>query len=164
MSAEELLREYNTLKGGQPETLKYRTVISLQEKGVHYRARLNDGQTNRTAVMRVDGELISDCSIKKCDNLILVENDSGTCNGYFIELKGGDVERGVQQLMDTVNHPNFGPEKFCKRFVRIVTRNGPRAAANKTIRSAEENFRKRGCHFRTVMCKNTEILDATSSR
>ncbi len=53
--------------------------------------------------------IIDDCVLaeitdgEKCDYLFLVDNSENT-DGYFVELKGGDVAKAINQLINSINN------------------------------------------------------------
>ncbi|MDR2754951.1 MAG: hypothetical protein LBC20_04530 [Planctomycetaceae bacterium] len=72
------------------------------------------------AKIKVDGGLISDLTIKKCDWLLVNWNN---CNSYFIELKGSDFKKAITQIKATLEVllPSLYNLKVTVVNVRIVT-------------------------------------------
>jgi len=89
--------------------------VSFKDKGHSTEYRYNNQSSNHLAKYRVDGGLISDDGAK-CDFLLL------NCEqklSYFIELKGSDIIRAIEQIDRSIDKlktdlPNFA------FFARIV--------------------------------------------
>lgn len=71
-------------------------IVVCEEKGKIYRAHNVDG--NKVFKYHIDGEIIEDNSIIKCD--YLVENEDKK-SAYLIELKGKDLLHAIEQVENT---------------------------------------------------------------
>lgn len=73
------------------------TKIVSRDKGATVRhVALNEKGSNTVRQYQLDGELVKNQTC--CDFLLL--NDTKV-NAYFIELKGSDIKRGIEQLDET---------------------------------------------------------------
>lgn len=76
---------------------------------------LNNLSGKEICKARIDGGLISSDDKKKCDFAVIV---CETNDIYFVELKGRDFLRAVEQLSQTIRH--FQSQFEGKVFARIV--------------------------------------------
>lgn len=74
-----------------------RSNPSVSEEGKTF-TLLNNGK-KKVKCIEIDGCVYNEATTK-CDYLMVVEDIS---KAFFIELKGTDVEKGIQQLYVTVN-------------------------------------------------------------
>lgn len=85
-----------------------RSILSFRDKGHSTEYRYINQSFNHLAKYRVDGGLISDNGAK-CDYLLL---NCERKHSYFIELKGSDLIRAVEQINRSIdelknNLPDF---------------------------------------------------------
>ena len=76
---------------------RQKIIVSSEKRSKHTANNVN------TCVVRqykIDGEVIPDNLTKKCDFLVLNDDDK---QAYFIELKGVDVEGIPKQIEATIN-------------------------------------------------------------
>ena len=71
-----------------------RNIVSFKDKGHSTEYRYINQTANNLAKYRVDGGLISDNDVK-CDFLLL---NCEQKQSYFIELKGSDIIRAIEQI------------------------------------------------------------------
>lgn len=91
---------------GQPEQgWDKRKSISVGERGQVYRA--NFSQEYLSAVYAIDGGIIKDYNIVKCDKLVLLDLDNQMLFELFVELKGGNIQHAIEQVEATLNNPLF---------------------------------------------------------
>lgn len=91
---------------GQPEQgWNKRKSISVGERGQVYRAIFS--QKYLSAVYAIDGGIIKDYNITKCDKLILLDFNDQTLFELFVELKGGNIQHAIEQVEATLNNPLF---------------------------------------------------------
>lgn len=91
---------------GQPEQgWKKRKGISVGERGQVYRA--NFSQEYLSAVYAIDGGIIKDYNIVKCDKLVLLDLDNQTLFELFVELKGANIQHAIKQVEATLKNPLF---------------------------------------------------------
>lgn len=76
-------------------------VVSVEEKGKKF--TLKTCATRKVEKHKIDGELIDDNNVKRCDWAITVDSDERLAI-YFIELKGTDLKQAIYQLQSTVEH------------------------------------------------------------
>lgn len=87
---------------GQPEQgWNKRRSVSVGERGQVYRA--NFAQEYLSAVYAIDGGIIKDYKITKCDKLVLLDLDNQTLFELFVELKGGNIQHAIEQVEATLN-------------------------------------------------------------
>lgn len=90
---------------------------SLREPGENRTYKLHNKSGKEFVVYRIDGGLINDENVLKCDNGIYTENDWL----FLIELKGTDLNHALDQINNTIDillkRPN---EKVKKLNARIV--------------------------------------------
>ncbi len=54
--------------------------------------------------IKIDGDLISDQSVEKCDYAFTVHDEHDNKNAIlYVELKGHDLEKAIAQLESTIN-------------------------------------------------------------
>lgn len=73
-------------------------IIVSRDEGSSCRHRAHNKDTNLVRHYRIDGVVIINKGVKKCDYLLL--NDEKK-TAYLIELKGKDVLRAIEQLEST---------------------------------------------------------------
>lgn len=149
------------LKNFIPEKeLSMRSEISVEEKGVKYILKFR--QKTFCVVYQIDGYVIDDKACKKCDKLILTSDDSSKDSlkaEIYVELKGSDVERAIEQLEQTLKHPYFSNMNSKLRWARIVSRRIPSNASKSAVEKAKRVFRcKYHCELRTVKSNNPETM------
>ena len=92
-----------------------RTIASFKDTGHSTEYRYVNPKANHLAKYRVDGGLISDNN-PKCDYLLLNCEEK---QSYFIELKGSDIIRAVEQINRSIDVLKCNlPDFTC--FARIV--------------------------------------------
>lgn len=108
-----------------------------------------------SVVFQIDGDIIKKEEGRKCDKLILVRRDSEALNEewaeIFVELKGKDVLRAIEQLRATLNHPKFRHPSNKDIRARIVANSYPSNKANTDMEKAKRAFHKDfNCDLRSV--------------
>ena len=78
----------------------YRKKITLKDKGSSIYQCLNDS-AKRVIIYNVDNGIIKSQTIAKCDYALYNFNDDTV---YFIELKGANYDRAVEQIESTINN------------------------------------------------------------
>lgn len=142
-----------TGEGYSPQQdLKVRKIVSVSENGTKYKLATDD---KYSAVFQIDGYIIKKEEGRKCDKLILVRRDSEALNEewaeIFVELKGKDVLRAIEQLRATLNHPKFRHPSNKDIRARIVANSYPSNKANTDMEKAKRTFRKDfNCDLRSV--------------
>jgi len=98
--------------------------------------------------IKIDGGIIQDQDIRKCDYLVLVcENEAA----YFVELKGRHFSRAVEQLTNTIKY--FVENYNCGAtaiFARAVLTSSPTAKAIKAapeVRKLKQLVKRYGGDF-----------------
>lgn len=72
--------------------------VSLHEPGESQTYRFHNKSGKEIVVYRIDGGLINNDNVLKCDNGIYTEVDSL----YLIELKGADLNHALDQINSTI--------------------------------------------------------------
>lgn len=124
---------------GQPEQgWNKRKSISVGERGQVYRATFS--QNYLSAVYAIDGGIIKDYNITKCDKLILLDFNDQTLFELFVELKGGNIQHAIEQVEATLNNPLFKDFAVKKRQARIIGRKIPSNTGNSITEKAKKKF------------------------
>ena len=91
--------------------------VSLREPGENRTYKLHNKSGKEIVVYKVDGGLINDENVLKCDNGIYTENDWL----FLIELKGADLNHALNQINNTIDILLKRPNKKVKKLnARIV--------------------------------------------
>ncbi|MDR2345558.1 MAG: hypothetical protein LBE18_05780 [Planctomycetaceae bacterium] len=97
--------------------LKQSVIVCRENKSTY---KYNNKSQYCVAKIKVDGGLLPNKEIKKCDWL-LVNWDNGV--SYFIELKGRDFRKAIEQIESSINRllSDLSKLKVTVVNVRIVT-------------------------------------------
>lgn len=141
-----------TGEGYSPQQdLKVRKIVSVSEKGTKYKLATDD---KYSAVFQIDGYIIKKEEGRKCDKLILVRKDNTAKEDWtelFVELKGKDILRAIDQLRATLKDPKFRHQSNKDIRARIVANSYPSNKANSDMEKAKRDFRKDfNCDLRSV--------------
>lgn len=141
-----------TGEGYSPQQdLKVRKIVSVSENGTKYRLATDD---KYSAVFQIDGYIIKKEEGRKCDKLILVRKDNTAKEDWtelFVELKGKDILRAIDQLRATLKNPIFRHQSNKDIRARIVANSYPSNKANSDMEKAKRDFRKDfNCDLRSV--------------
>ncbi len=79
--------------------------LHYQEKGRG--VNLNPSEHGEAIGIMVDGCLIDDDNIKKCDCLYFYQHSKNSRYTFLVELKGCNYLHALEQLVETNQHPNF---------------------------------------------------------
>jgi hypothetical protein len=146
--------EFNQYTENQNDLKRH--IIVCQENKSTYRYINNAGKT--VAKIRVDGGLINEKTIEKCDWL-LVNWDDGL--SYFIELKGSDVRKAIVQIQTTINElsPSLSALNVTAKNVRIVpTRDSyPDISRGTEYKRLKKQVNQTGG---TIIIKSRELIDS----
>ena len=113
----------------------YAPHIISREKSCEHRA--NNKTLKRVRHYKIDGGVISDVNIIKCDYL-LINDDSE--KAYFIELKGSDISHAIKQIEATV--AMFRNELSGYIFLfRIIYRTGSHSIHDRRITEWKKKYR-----------------------
>ena len=133
------------------QDLKARKIVSVSEKGTKYKLATDD---KYSAVFQIDGYIIKKEEGRKCDKLILVRKDNTAKEDWtelFVELKGKDILRAIDQLRATLKNPIFRHQSNKDIRARIVANSYPSNKANSDMEKAKRDFRKDfNCDLRSV--------------
>lgn len=116
-------------------------VSSVGERGQVYRA--NFSQEYLSAVYAIDGGIIKDDNIVKCDKLVLLDLDNQMLFELFVELKGGNIQHAIEQVEATLNNPLFKDSAVKIRQARIIGRKIPSNTGNSITEKAKKKFMSR---------------------
>lgn len=141
-----------TGEGYSPQQdLKVRKIVSVSEKRTKYKLATDD---KYSAVFQIDGYIIKKEEGRKCDKLILVRKDNTAKEDWtelFVELKGKDILRAIDQLRATLKNPIFRHQSNKDIRARIVANSYPSNKANSDMEKAKRDFRKDfNCDLRSV--------------
>lgn len=132
------------------------TEFSVGERGVRYRLSL------ARAAYRVDGGVIDEPGVPRCDKLVCVSMRSVESHAVFVELKGSDFEHAVKQLESTMSHERFNRFAPRRALARIVSRRVPSNAGNSCLEKAKARFRsKLKCELKVVRHGAIDKIDNT---
>lgn len=98
-------------------------IVSLSENGRKF--SLNNKTKRKLAVIKVDGCLIASNDTEKCD--FLIELDDPYTLAIYIELKGKNIEKGYNQLINTMNilkERHVKVKKICQIVASRVPKSG----------------------------------------
>lgn len=141
-----------TGEGYSPQQdLKVRKIVSVSEKGTKYKLATDD---KYSAVFQIDGYIVKKEEGRKCDKLILVRKDNTAKEDWtelFVELKGKDILRAIDQLRATLKNPIFRHQSNKDIRARIVANSYPSNKANSDMEKAKRDFSKDfNCDLRSV--------------
>ncbi len=132
--------------------------LTLKERGCEYRLVL---QTPAWCLAyNVDGGIITDTALAKCDRAVYLCNSDGeAAKSIFVELKGRNVEHAIEQLASTLGHPIFKQNSATKVFARAVTNRCPANAGNASVEKAKKKFRQSyNCELKILKSGNPDKL------
>ena len=91
--------------------------VSLYESGESPTYQFHNKSGKEIVVYKIDGGIINNDDVLKCDNGVYTENDSL----YLIELKGADLNHALDQINSTIDFLIKRPSIKIKRLnARIV--------------------------------------------
>lgn len=151
------LRERLDAYDGQPEQKwVVRKKVSVGEKGQNYIVVFSSEQMS--AVYAIDGGIIKDKKILKCDKLILASLVNEQWFELFVELKGRDIKHAIEQVESTLKNPLFH-DVVAIRQSRIIGRNIPHNTGRSITEIAKKNFiSKYNCRLEFKTGPATETL------
>lgn len=76
---------------------RQKIIVSKDDRSICQHRAYNKTE-NLVRHYRIDGDVIRDMSVKKCDYLLLNDDKK---DAYLIELKGKDILRAIEQLEST---------------------------------------------------------------
>ncbi len=100
-------------------------IVSLSESGRKY--ILNNKSKKQLAIIKIDGCLITSNKIEKCD--FLIEIDEPQTLAIYIELKGKNIEKAYNQLINTMNMLEKRHKKI-KKECQIVSSRVPKSGTS----------------------------------
>ncbi len=115
-------------------------VLQARENGVKFRIQPKKGADDVFCRIQVDGCLIRDKSRQKCDYWFRHCQQEATQN-YFIELKGGKVKKGFEQIIGTIKQAREKGITLQKKNIYgiIVSSNLPKAT---NVQNLKDQFKK----------------------
>lgn len=120
--------------------IKTDKIIKLQEN--KSTCIFNNPNQISISVVKVDGGLITDNHQSKCDYLLHWQKETEQVV-FFIELKGGDIEKAFEQLTNTIQ---LTKQKFgnfqSKHCVVVCTKVAPKLTT--TIQKFQKTMKKQG--------------------
>lgn len=133
---------YSFLKesGFEPEQeLCVRKILSTSELGKRYNLIINSGK--QSSVFQIDGYIIFEG--KRCDKLVLVENEKSDWAEIFVELKGVDVSSAIGQLKACLENEVFKHIANKEFRARIIAQSFPSNKSNPMMEKAKIEFRQK---------------------
>ena len=76
-----------------------RSHTTLRERGEPQEYRINNTKRKEIVIYKIDGGVINNDSVHKCDYGVYTEEDIL----YLIELKGDDLDLALEQIVSTIN-------------------------------------------------------------
>jgi hypothetical protein len=135
-----------------------RMYIVCEEKRTKITFCNSTGET--VAKIRIDGCVITDNTVKKCDYLLLCAEIK---KAVFVELKGNKVMTAIEQLSATLDNETIKTPlaRYEKKAYAVVTRI---SIPETTIQKEQDRFSKRhkGCKLRVV--KSPYVCDLMSGK
>lgn len=142
---------------GQPEQAwSDRKSVSVGERGQKYIAQFLN--SHPSAVYAIDGGIIKDLQIAKCDKLVLIDTtDHEDWFELFVELKGADISHAIDQIETTLKNPLFKDAAVKERQARIIGRKIPSNTGNSITEIAKKRFiSKYQCRLKIISGPVTE--------
>ena len=94
-----------------------RKEVSLRESGENRTYKLHNNSGKEIVVYKIDGSLVNDNNVLKCDYGIYTEDDWL----FLVELKGTDLNKALDQINSTINillkRPSIKVKKLNARIV-----------------------------------------------
>lgn len=129
--------------------IKTDKIIKLQEN--KSTCIFNNLNQISISVVKVDGGLITDNTQSKCDYFLHWQKETEQVV-FFIELKGGDIEKAFEQLNNTIQ---LTKQKFAefqqKHCVVVCTKVAPQL--NPTIQKFQKLMKKQGFNLQVKSLK-----------
>lgn len=122
------------------ETLRNRldAFDGQPEQGWNKRKSVSVGE--RGQVYAIDGGIIKDYNIVKCDKLVLLDLENQTLFELFVELKGTNIQHAIEQVEATLKNPLFKDSAVKIRQARIIGRKIPSNTGNSITEKAKKMF------------------------
>jgi hypothetical protein len=128
-----------------------RTHIVCEEKWTQITFHNSTGET--VAKIRIDGCVITDNTVKKCDYLLLCDKIK---KAVFVELKGNKVMTAIEQLSATLDNETIKTPlaRYIKEAYAVITGN---PIPLSKLQNIQDRFNKRhkGCMLRVVRSSHT---------
>ena len=164
----------NLLRKGfnpNPELMKRREFVVEENR---CRFRMKEMEAYPSCGFQIDGGVISEEGVRRCDKLLLIALDknqkaigeNGKWLRVFIELKGANVEHAVSQLEDTLKHELFATlPKGEKQVAYAVATQIPSNRSSSEIAKARERFPKKyKCRLEIIKSDNPQRLRSVISK
>ena len=130
-----------------------RKIIVVRDKGEKSEYRGNNDSEKLVAKYRVDGGLIEDG--KKCDYLLLDKNGS---IAYFIELKGSDLIKAIEQIESTIPQIKGDIAEYKINARIVLTKQRTPDLIDSKMRNFEGKIKKMGGTFKKANIKMEEQI------
>jgi len=117
------------------EEITKKKKISIKESRTKSTILFNNPREFEVKKIQVDGCQITDNRLKKCDYMLIITN---TEVEYFIELKGQNLNRAIEQIESTINQLSQNPKSHLKKCFIITTK---RPATAPKIQRLKDKFR-----------------------
>jgi hypothetical protein len=138
-----------------------RKLIVCEEKQT--KITFSNGSGETVAKIKIDGCVITDKAVKKCDYLLLCTERE---KAVFVELKGNKVATAIEQLSATLDNETIKTPlaRYVKRAYAVVTKN---VVSQTRIQNIQNKFNKnhKGCTLRVVESAHTyDLMTGDTSR
>lgn len=91
--------------------------------------------------IKIDGCIVADQDVKKCDYLFLVCDETGK-SAFFVELKGADLNQAMAQILSTVQQLKNELRDFCLYARVALTKGKPPSIAPTNEKKLKELLEK----------------------
>ena len=133
-----------------------RKTLSLRERGTTYVLKLQPEMV--CCSFQIDGCISTDPTNRKCDHVVAVSHNN-EWGEIFVELKGGQIAHGIDQILKTLDLPVFKKTERVFRKARIVAGNRiPTNSGKSIVERTREKLRNMGCEFRVIKSLQPDIV------
>lgn len=130
-----------------------RKIVVARDKGEKSEYRGNNNSEKLVAKYRVDGGLIKDGA--KCDYLLLDKNES---RAYFIELKGSDLIKAIEQIESTIPQIKGDIPEYKINARIVLTKQRTPDLIDSKMRNFDGKIKKMGGTFKKANIKMEEKI------
>lgn len=125
---------------------KQARIIVCTDSGTKSRYTAMNRKQHQVRQYRIDGEIIVDTNINKCDWLITEED---LRHAYLIELKGKNIQQAIVQLESTEHLLSASLQKYENIYYRI----SPTSVPHHLYNQAYKRFKQKHPRKDEFICK-----------
>lgn len=147
-----------SLGGGIEEELKQFQSMSIKEpRSSQY---ILTDINKECARFLIDGGVITDNNVSRCDKLVLIKLNNQKWVQIFIELKGKNVNKAIQQIESTLSTGLFDDQVTKRRLAHVVYRGSiPADRSDLTKMKMKERLMKEyTCELKIIKSGQQESL------